>query len=435
MTSSPFERPLPHSTETEQSILAAMLHEKSWVEKIIEEINEDYFYHHQHRTIFNAIKTLNETNKIVDSVSVSETLSEYGNLQGVGGAQYILSLYDSLTTIHHTEHYLSVLRKYFVRRRVITQANSLIEGVMNPDTDEFMTVESFNEEIRKLSQEEKKGGFLHVSKTTPIVEERVYNPTDNGISTGYSDLDELLGGLGDSELIILAGRPSSGKTTFALNIARNVALQGGHVAIVSLEMPREQLVAKFVDSIGHKNYLEHVRRNQFTHTEKVHFDSAVRRVESLNISIDDTGGLDVNQIAVRLRRLHEKEKLDLIVIDYLQLIRCSSFRESRVNQITEISNRLKVIAKGLKVPTIALAQLSRAVEQRENKRPIMSDLRDSGSIEQDADKILMLYRDDYYKSPEEPKDGMAQIFLRKNRNGKIGSVFMRFNGETSNFAE
>jgi len=329
-----------------------------------------------------------------------------------------------------------LLKKYSAKRKIITQAESLINNINNPELDNTSALNIFNEEMQGLSSETEMGGFKKIGQFLDKVQKKIIEPKkNNGLPTGFANLDYLVNGLCESEFIVLAGRPSSGKSTLALNIARNVAQRNKHVAFLSLEMPEDQLASKLVDSVGHDNYHSKALHGRFEHTTNQRFESALKSVETLNISIDDTGGLDISQVRTRFRRLHEKDKIDLIVIDYLQFIHCSKYKDSKVNQISEISRSLKNMAKELKVPVIALAQLSRAVEMRQDKSPIMSDLRDSGSIEQDADKILMIYRDDYYKPNNIPKDNLAQIFVRKNRNGQTGSVMLEFNGYTSNFTD
>jgi len=428
-------RTLPNFIEGERALLGAMMMKEDIAKDLLTSLSQDDFYHPQHKIIFEIIQEIVNKGNPITAMMVTKTLQDFGRLIEVGGAPYVLEVYESVTTIEHTDHYLGLVKEYSVRRKFLEQADKMLESAYDETSDIQKTMDEYRAEFNALEMTNSKRDYKSVVDLIDGAINRITEPEkyqQNGLKTGFPKLDELIGGLCKGELIIIAARPSMGKSTFALNIAKYVAQwEKAHVAIVSLEMPNEQLISKLIDNVGLQSFSNPSLNLKVTHRHVL--DSAKATLAQMKIHFDDTPALELSQIKIRAKQLHKKQPLDLIVIDYLQLIHYIDYKNNRTQEITKISSGLKELARELEIPIIALSQLSRNVEHRQSKVPLLSDLRDSGSIEQDADKVLMIYRDDYYKEKDVPRDRITDIFVRKNRNGRTGSVKLTFRGDISTF--
>ena len=433
-----YQQELPHNTEVEQALLGAMMMDAKKKAKIISEINVDDFYHEQHKTIFRVIHALHYDNKAVDTLIVTSMLSNYGRLEEIGGAPYILALFESVTSLAHTNHYIGLVLEMSNRRKLLDALEKSKENINNPE----FALESLIDENKTLLESVKlnnaENNFKSIKELFGNSVEQIAKDSQRksgitGLKTGFDKLDYTTSGLQNSDLIVLAARPAMGKTAFALNVAQNVArLNNVNVAVFSLEMGGEQLVKRMISSIA--NIPSHkIRSGTLNIDEWKKLKETEGAISNLGIYIDDSPGIDISKLRSKCARLHDEKNLGLIVIDYLQLIRGNGYGANRINEVSEISRTLKEIARELKIPVIALSQLSRQVETRENKRPIMSDLRESGSIEQDADIVIMMYREDYYRKPMEAKDGLVEIIFRKHRNGANDNFKLSFDVEYSLF--
>lgn len=430
----------PNSIEAEQSLIGGlMLDHVAW-EKVADVISADDFYRKDHRLIFAAIASLAETNNPCDVVTVSEYLDNRGELEQSGGLEYIATLANETPGAANARAYAKILRERSVLRALINAGNEISGSAFA--TDGRMASELVDAAERLVFEIAEKGsrgraGFKHLKNILPQAVDRidVLHQSEGeitGISTGFTEFDKLTAGLQPGELIIIAGRPSMGKTSLAINIAENAAI-GSKVptAIFSMEMPSQQLAFRMISSLGRVDQA-HLRTGRFPDEDWARINTAVQLMSDAPIFIDDSAGLSPTEIRARSRRLHREHGLGLIVIDYLQLMQVPGSRENRATEISEISRSLKALAKELELPIIALSQLNRSVEQRPDKRPIMSDLRESGAIEQDADLILFIYREEVY-NPDTPRKGIADISIAKQRNGPIGDFPLTFVGRYTKF--
>ncbi|MCH8116543.1 MAG: replicative DNA helicase [Proteobacteria bacterium] len=430
----------PNSIEAEQSLIGGlMLDHVAW-EKVADVISADDFYRKDHRLIFAAIANLAETNNPCDVVTVSEYLDNRGELEQSGGLEYIATLANETPGAANARAYAKILRERSVLRALINAGNEISGSAFA--TDGRMASELVDAAERLVFEIAEKGsrgraGFKHLKNILPQAVDRidVLHQSEGeitGISTGFTEFDKLTAGLQPGELIIIAGRPSMGKTSLAINIAENAAI-GSKVptAIFSMEMPSQQLAFRMISSLGRVDQA-HLRTGRFPDEDWSRINTAVQLMSDAPIFIDDSAGLSPTEIRARSRRLHREHGLGLIVIDYLQLMQVPGSRENRATEISEISRSLKALAKELELPIIALSQLNRSVEQRPDKRPIMSDLRESGAIEQDADLILFIYREEVY-NPDTPRKGIADISIAKQRNGPIGDFPLTFVGRYTKF--
>ena len=432
----------PHSIEAERSLLGAlMLNHEGW-DKIADAVVELDFYRNDHRLIFRAIEQLVERNSPLDAVTVSEHLESVGDLAETSGLQYLAELSAQTPSISNILAYANIVRERSVLRQLISTCNSVADIAYRPEgrliADILDTAES---KMFSIAEQTSRAGS-GLTKVGKIMEETKdklellgQNPSSlTGVSTGYKDLDKITSGLQRSDLIIIAGRPSMGKTSFAMNIVENVALtQKLPVAMFSMEMPGEQLCMRMIASLS-KIELNRVRSGNLNDSDWARITSATNLLhQHSRIYIDETPAMSPTEVRARCRRLAREAKgLGLVVIDYLQLMQTGDRSENRATEISEISRSLKALAKELSVPVIALSQLNRSLESRPDRRPIMSDLRESGAIEQDADVIAFVYRDEVY-NPDSPDKGTAEILIRKQRNGPTGVVRMIFNGQWTRF--
>jgi len=433
----------PHSVEAEQSVLGGLLLENEALDKIAYLIASGDFYRHDHRVIYEHISRLIEHNKPADIVTVAESLESTAELSGVGGISYLGALAQNTPSAANIRRYAEIVRERAVMRSLVEVGSSIAESAFSPQgKDAAQLLDEAEARIFEIAEGGKRStqGFIDIKTLLPQVADRIDqlfqrdNASDvTGIPTGFADLDSMTSGLQPGDLVIVAGRPSMGKTAFSLNIAENVALDSGlPVAVFSMEMGAAQLAMRMIGSVGRLDQ-HRMRTGRLEDEDWVRLTTALGKLNDAPMFIDESAGLNALEVRARARRLHRQcGKLGLIVIDYLQLMAATRQGENRATEISEISRALKALAKELDVPVVALSQLNRGLEQRPNKRPVMSDLRESGAIEQDADVILFIYRDQVY-NPDSPDKGTAEIIIGKQRNGPIGTVRLTFLGEHTRF--
>lgn len=441
----------PQSIEAEQAVLGAILLDSDVFISVLEYVSADDFYSRANQLIFEAMEELNRDDEAIDALTVQQKLNNMHMLENVGGYEYIFQLANDTPTAANAEYYARIVEEKSLLRKLIQASNKIARESFEQEESVSVILDEAEKSILNVAENRNRNGFIHIRD---VVFESMQNLDDlskngqdvTGIPTGYPDLDAMTAGLQPEELIILAARPAVGKTAFALNIAQNVATkQEGVVAVFSLEMGAGSLVNRMICAEGSIN-AGHLRTGQLTEDEWSDLIVASGALSEADIYIDDTPGIRVTEIRSKSRRLlKERGRLDLIVIDYLQLIEGSGKRnENRQQEVSDISRQLKKIAKELHVPVIALSQLSRGVEQRQDKRPVLSDIRESGSIEQDADIVAFLYRDDYYERGEgeeedgggEPRleDNIVEVIIEKNRSGARGTVKLIFTKEFNKFS-
>jgi replicative DNA helicase len=430
----------PHSIDAEQSILGGLLlNNDSW-DHIASIVNADDFYRRDHRLIFNAVKNLIEAGKPCDVVTLSEFLEKHNDLEDVGGLTYLGNLVNNTPSATNIRAYADIVRERSVLRQLIQIGNNIADNAFNPEgrsSDDIL--EDAEKTVFEIADKganagnDFKGMTELLKKTVDRIDELYQKGGDfTGIPTGFNDFDKMTSGLQPADLVIVAGRPSMGKTTFSMNMAENAAIDAGvGVAVFSMEMPAESLTLRMMSSLGRINQTK-VRSGQLDEDDWPRLTSAVSILNEANIFIDDTPALSPTEMRARVRRLKRKHDIGLIVVDYLQLMQIKGSSENRVNEISEISRGLKALAKEMNVPVIALSQLNRGLEQRPNKRPVMSDLRESGAIEQDADLIVFIYRDEVYNE-DSPDKGTAEIIIGKQRNGPLGTARLTFLGQYTRF--
>jgi replicative DNA helicase len=431
---------LPFSLEAEQAVLGAVLADAQCLMRVLDLIrNRDFFYKKSHQLIYEGFLRLSEKSDNIDLVTVSEHLKNKNELEEVGGRSYLAELTSAAPVSANAEYYAKIVKEKFTLRSMILAGNRIVELGHHTDEGTEILVDKAEQIIFELAQNKARESLVHIENVLTTsweqLEERAANKNSlTGLNTGFYDLNSFTSGLQKSDLIILAARPSMGKTALALNIAENVALiNRSPVAIFSLEMGKEQLVQRLLCSRAEIDS-SRVRTGQLRDDDWAKLGSAMGELGEAPIFIDDSAGVTVMELRGKCRRLKAQHgDLGLVIIDYLQLIEGRSNNDNRVNQMGEISRGLKLLARELNVPIIALSQLSRAVESRQDKRPMLSDLRDSGAIEQDADIVLMIYRDEYY-NPETEKAGIADLIIAKQRNGEQNIIKkMKFYGKTQTF--
>jgi replicative DNA helicase len=432
----------PHSIEAEQAVLGGLMLDNSAWDKVADMVAEDDFYRRDHRLIFHAIRLLAEKSDPCDVVTLAEWLDKKGELDDAGGIAYLGSLAGNTPSAANIKSYAGIVRERSVLRQLIRVTNEIADTAFSP---EGRTVfELLDEAEKKVYQIADQGararvGFtgmkdLLVKAVDKIDQLFSMDSPITGVATGYTDFDGMTAGLQKSDLVIVAGRPSMGKTSFAMNIVEHVAIKEQRpVAVFSMEMPGEALAMRMMSSLGHIDQKK-VRTGKLDEDDWPRLTSAVSLLAEAPIFIDDTPALSPTEMRARARRLAREQEhgLGLIVIDYLQLMQVPGSNENRTAEISEISRSLKALAKELECPVIALSQLNRSLEQRPNKRPVMSDLRESGAIEQDADLIAFIYRDEVY-NPDSPDKGTAEVIIGKQRNGPIGTVRLTFLGQYTRF--
>ena len=427
----------PQNVEAEQAVLGAMMLEHNAVVAAMEKLRPGDFYREVHRTIFEAMEHLHHDNKEVDVITLPEELRRMKKLDDVGGLEYILRLPNLVATAANIEYHANIVAEKALARNIITTCTELTSEAYDGEKEPEDLLDDAERRILQISESKRRGDFAPVGVVVEETLDKITKLYENkagitGLPTGFRDLDRLTSGLQPSDLILVAARPSMGKTAFTLNIAQNVGVkQHKTVAFFSLEMSQEQLVQRLLCQIAHIDS-QKLRTGQLNSDDEwTKLTDACDKLYQAPIYIDDTPGISVTEMRSKARRLKAEHGLDLIIVDYLQLMQGRN-SESRQQEISEISRSLKALARELKVPLIALSQLSRSVESRQDKRPMLSDLRESGALEQDADIVSFLYREDYYDKETENQH-ITEIILAKHRNGPVGSVKLYFKGEYTLF--
>ena len=428
----------PHDEDAEQAVLGSMLTDNDAVMAAVEVLKEDAFYREDNKIIYQAILNLYSKSEPIDIITLKDELESMGKFEQVGGFEYLASLPDKVPTTANVQKYIKIVEEKSVLRNLIKTANEIIELGYNPTEDVEDIMDGAEKKIFDIMQSKNTKSYTPIKDV--LVEsftnlEKLYNQKQHVtvVPTQFYDLDDKTAGLHGSELILVAARPAMGKTAFALNIATNAALRANvPVAIFSLEMSKDQLVNRMLCSEAMVDSNK-VRTGKLDEEDWTKLAEAIGPLSEAGVYIDDTPGISVMEIRTKCRKLKMEKNIGLVVIDYLQLISGSNKRNgSREQEISEISRSLKVLAKELNVPVIALSQLSRAVEQRDDHRPMLSDLRESGAIEQDADIVMFLYRDDYYNKESAEKD-IAEVIIAKQRGGSTGTVKLYWMGNYTKF--
>jgi len=429
----------PHSLEAEQTVLGALMIDSTAIEKTLNIITAEDFYYEANSEIYDAIKTVYQFDIPVDIITVSDELKKRGKIDYVGGLEYLAGLTENIVTTKNISAYLNIIKEKSVLRKLINVANELIEKGYKESDEVQNLIDLAESRIFALAQNRGSNDFSMVRDVLLTVfnqlEERAkIKGSITGINTGYKDLNRMTAGLQRSDLILLAARPAMGKTSLALNIAMNAAKSGSSVALFSLEMSKEQYVQRLIslESLVESTKL---RTGALEDDDWLSLANVMNSISESDMYIDDTASISLFDLMSKCRRLKIDKGLDLVIIDYLQLMSYGGRSESRQQEISSISRGLKQLARELNCPVVALSQLSRAVEQRPDHRPILSDLRESGAIEQDADVVMMLYRDEYYHKEESEKKGIAEVIIAKHRNGPIGTVELVFIDRFTKFSD
>lgn len=430
----------PHSIEAEQAVLGGILLDNTAWDSIADLVQEEDFYRKDHKVIYKAIYSLHNAGEPTDVVTVAEWLDSHKQLDDAGGLTYLGALADNAPGITNIIAYAEIVRKRSVLRQLIRATGNISEAVFNPQGRKSEDILDYAEQIVfEIAEQSSKGKRKYHSIKDLLV--RALDKVDElfqrgnpitGVSTGFDDFDERTAGLQPSDLIIIAGRPSMGKTALAINIAEHAIIKDKlSVAVFSMEMPGDALAMRMMSSLGRIDQHK-IRTGKLHDDDWPRLTSAVELLKDANLFIDDTPALTPAELRARCRRIYREYGLDMIIVDYLQLMQVPGTTENRATEISEISRSLKAMAKELNVPVVALSQLNRSLEQRPNKRPVMSDLRESGAIEQDADLIVFIYRDEVYNEDTVDK-GKAEIIIAKQRNGPIGMIPLTFLGQYTRF--
>lgn len=462
-------RVLPHNMEAEQALLGAVLEDNRILENFSDYLRPNHFFVPVHQRIYDSILKIIDRGQNADSIALKAYFEKDAELKDVGGADYISDLAASVISVINASNYAQIIYDLFIRRELIAIGRDVVNDAYEQDIDSSSatTLEFAEKKLYELAETgDHQGGFITIKDAVNIsiqMAEKAFKTDGNvtGVTTGLRDLDKKLGGLQQSDLLILAARPAMGKTSLAVNIAYNAAnahaksggQEGGSVGVISLEMSADQLATRLLSSLSGIPS-EKMRTGSFN-TEDFHRMVDVSRwLSQIPLHIDDTPAQTITAVRNRARRMKRKHGLDMLIVDYLQLLRGTGSKQSenRVLEVSEITRGLKAIAKELQIPVVALSQLSRGVESREDKRPMLSDLRESGSIEQDADVVMFIYRDEYYLQAQEPDQGdatkhaewqdkmekarsIAQVIIAKQRHGSVGSVDLRFDGQFTRFED
>lgn len=427
----------PHSVESEQSILGSIILDKDAIITVAETINPSDFYKEAHKIIYESMLSLNSNNEPIDLITLIEELRKEGHLDNIGGISYLTSLSTIVPTTSNVKYYANIVKEKSVMRQLIKASNEIINLGYDASTDVQEILNKAEKSIFDISQE-KSGDDIQpinavLQDTFDMIEKLCTEKKEvTGITTGFKDLNKKINGLQRTDLILLAARPAMGKTAFSLNLVQNAALKGdASVAVFSLEMSKEQLVQRMLSAQSNVE-LSKIKTGTLGESDWPRIIDGMAVLSEAKIFIDDTPGIKISEIRSKCRRLKMEKGLDLILIDYLQLMEGEGKNENRQQEIAKISRSLKILAKELDCPVVALSQLSRSPELRKDHRPILSDLRESGSIEQDADIVMFLYRDDYYNKDSEKKD-IAEVIIAKHRGGSTGTVELLWLGNYTKF--
>lgn len=425
---------LPYSLEAEQSVLGAILIDPQCLYQVLDILKPQFFYLSQHREIFTAMVSMFSQSSAIDIVTLLDELKTAGVYDEAGGKAYLLQLAEIVPSVANVAAYAKIVEEKYYLRSLITASKEIISAASEETDDVRAIMDAAEQKIYDIRQDKSSDGLKHIKEVILETYDRLHKISSEdkekyqGMPTGFSELDRMTSGLNRSDLILIAARPAMGKSAFALNIAHNVAKKGGTVAFFSLEMTREQNVSRMLAAEGmiENNAL---RSGEFQDDDWVKLAQAADTLSKCNIYLDDTSGITVPEIKAKCRRI---KGLDLVVIDYLQLMSSGRHIENRVQEVSEMTRGLKIMAKDLDVPVITLSQLSRGTESRTGHKPMLSDLRESGSIEQDADIVLFLYREDYYEQNEE-NHNQATCIIGKNRHGAVGEIPLHWDGSHTRF--
>ena len=436
------ERKLPQNLEAEMAVLGCSFLTNYALDKVCEELDSEMFISEPNRRIFDAIKSLHQSKIPLDSATVKNEIEKKGSINLIGGIEYLSEVIDSVITAANVDYYIDIVREKALRRKLIDVTNAITSSAYDEEENTNDLIDDAERKIFSVTKARKAGEFKTIGEVMRSTQQELERLAKNqneitGIPSGFYDLDKLTSGFHPNELIILAARPAMGKTAFGLNLAVNAAQKTEKaVAIFNMEMSAEQLALRMIAAaVGIEQ--NKLKTGRLEHNDWKKVNEAMSELGDTNLYIEDSSGMTISEIRAKCRRLATQEKgLGLVVIDYLQLITGSAkYEGNRQQEVSEISRSLKTMAMELKIPVIALAQLSRSVELRENKRPIMSDLRESGSIEQDADIVAFLYRDDYYNKPagDSSNVSITELIIGKHRNGGTGTIELLFERDMSNF--
>lgn len=427
----------PQNLEAEMATLGAMLLDEKVIPEILEVLDASYFYKEEHKIIFESIISLFDSRKKVDILTISEDLANKKKLERIGSTSYLVTLTDFVPTAANASHYANIVKEKGILRSLIDSATNIASWVYRGEDEVNTLLDKAERSIFEISDRRAKGGYVHIKEIIKdgieLIESLYHRKSHiTGVPTGFAKFDLKTAGLQKGDLVVIAGRPSMGKSAITLSIAENVAVEEKiPVAFFSLEMSREQVMQRFLCSVG-KVDVHKVRTGFLSPSEWPILTNAAGRLSEAPIFIDDTPAMSVFEVRSKARRLKAHHDIQLLIIDYLQLMRGPGRVESRQQEISAISQALKALAKELKIVVVAVSQLSRAVESRTDHRPMLSDLRESGAIEQDADLVVLLLREEYYNPTPENK-GIAEVIIAKQRNGPVGSVFLGFLKEYMKF--
>lgn len=426
----------PHSREAEESVIGALLLSVEAVNEVMDRVDPEDFYVPAHQAIFESMRELFDTNQAIDAVTVSEALRRRGELDKVGGIQYLTRLVDIVPSTSNVLYYAGIVEDHAKRRELIRAGSQVTEYAFNVDDDIINVLDRAEQAVLGVAEKRSSQTLLEIGPMFSNVLEHIEmleqsGSETTGLATGFVDLDKKLAGLQPANLVVIAGRPAMGKSSLAMNIATNVAAAGEPVAIFSLEMSKEEIVQRILSSVGRVDSMK-LRSGQLGALWQRVVDAAGRMYQA-PIYIDDSPIVTITDIRAKCRRLKRKKGLSLVVVDYIQLME-SSGTENRQQEIAQISRNLKNLARELEVPLVAMSQLNRSLESREDKRPRLSDLRESGSIEQDADVVMFIYRHEYYHPEDQEEKGIAKVIVAKHRAGSTGPVELTFQPEFTRFA-
>ena len=429
----------PHSVEAEQSVLGSILLDKDAMISVSETLIPEDFYKEAHRVIYECMLKLYNNQSEIDLITLADELRDQGYLDDIGGIAYITSLSTIVPTTSNIKYYINIVKEKSISRQLISAANDIINLGYDSSTKVEDVLENAEKKIFDISQERTTNDFQPINQVlteTLSMLEKLYEEKSDvtGLTTGFRDLNKKINGLQRSDLLLIAARPDMGKTAFALNLVQNAALKGdASVAVFSLEMSKEQLVQRMVAAQSSVE-LKKIKTGTLAANDWPRITDGMAVLSGAKIHIDDTPGIKISELRSKCRKLKIEKGLDLVLIDYLQLMEGEGHNESRQQEIAKISRSLKILAKELDCPVVALSQLSRAPEQRADHRPMLSDLRESGSIEQDADIVMFLYRDEYY-NPDTERKNIGEVIVAKNRHGETGTVELVWFGEIQKFAD
>lgn len=435
---SELQRLPPHSIDAEFAVLGSLLIDPDAIYDVAAFLQPQAFYNRKNRHIYDAVLTLNERQDPVDLLTLAELLRQRGQLEDIGGEPYLIDLLSAVPTSINARHYGRLVEAGHIRRNLLSAASTIAELAYDEQQDTDVVLERAEQALFAISEERTTRDLTPLKHVASQLLEEIERRRElgsglSGIPTGFADIDRLLSGLNKSDLLVVAARPGMGKTAFIMNLALTAARRYQKcVAIFNLEMSAEQLLQRMVSAETQIN-AQRLRRGDIHPNEEAVLYEALGRLAEAPIYIDDTPGMTPRQMRTKCRRLHAERGLDLVVVDYLQLMQADSTSNNRVQEISEISRGLKLLARELNVPVVAAAQLSRAVESRQDKRPMLSDLRDSGSIEQDSDVVMFIYRDEYYNPETTERPNIAEISISKHRNGPTGTVDLYWHAQLATF--